>query len=438
MANVIVVDDETLFRWALVQRLVRDGHSVTEAADGAAALRAAETVPAPAVMLLDLKLPDMSGLTVLRRLRQRHPAMAVVILTAYWAADALEDARRLGVRCLLAKPLDLDRVAAVVGAAKGDRPMLTLARILCPTDFSVISMKAEAHATALARYYGATLHLLHVDPPTLALSPYDGVLLDVRLFEEQRRQAEHDLAVARERARAGGVTAEVSLRGGDPAREVLAVAEALPADMIVLGSHGRSGVEHLVLGSVAEKVMRKAPCPVMVVPSDARDGADGLFSRILCPIDGSESSIDAVNHAVSLVRETDGRLILLHVIEPVPARDAFSTVYGAEYRRRSEAEAKALLRGALAPDVREWCRCEEIVADGKASAQILDTARTRNADVIVMGVRGRGAIDMMAFGSTTNAVVRRAACPVLAVHPRANREARPEAAAGHVQSGQGR
>lgn len=118
MANVIVADDETLLRWALVQRLVRDGHVVTEATDGASAIRALATVGPPTVIVLDLKLPDMTGLAVLEEIRKQRPDVAVVMMTAYWASDALEHARRLGVRDLLAKPVDLDRVAAVVNAAK--------------------------------------------------------------------------------------------------------------------------------------------------------------------------------------------------------------------------------------------------------------------------------------------------------------------------------
>lgn len=122
MANVIVADDETLLRWALGQRLTRDGHAVIEAVDGAAALDLLAIVPPPTVVVLDVKLPDMSGLAVLGEIRRRRPDVAVVMMTAYWAQEALDEARRLGVRALLAKPLDLDRVAAAVGeaAAVGD------------------------------------------------------------------------------------------------------------------------------------------------------------------------------------------------------------------------------------------------------------------------------------------------------------------------------
>jgi two-component system, NtrC family, response regulator AtoC len=118
MANVIVADDEDLLRWALVQRLTRDGHSVAEARDGASAIEAVAAAAPHAVVLLDVKLPDMTGLAVLKEIRRRRPDVIVVMMTAYWASDALAEARRLGVRDLLAKPLDLDRVAATVLAAK--------------------------------------------------------------------------------------------------------------------------------------------------------------------------------------------------------------------------------------------------------------------------------------------------------------------------------
>ncbi len=117
MANVIVADDETLIRWALGQRLSRDGHVVSEAVDGAAALDLLAVVPPPTVVVLDVKLPDMSGLTVLEEIRKRRPDAVVLMMTAYWAGDALEQARQLGARALLAKPLDLDRVASAVDEA---------------------------------------------------------------------------------------------------------------------------------------------------------------------------------------------------------------------------------------------------------------------------------------------------------------------------------
>lgn len=117
VANVIVADDEMLLRWALNQRLSRDGHVVSEAVDGAATLNLLAVVGPPTVVVLDVNLPDMSGLQVLAEVRRRRPDAAVVMMTAYWAAGALEQARQLGARAVLAKPLNLDRVAAAVAEA---------------------------------------------------------------------------------------------------------------------------------------------------------------------------------------------------------------------------------------------------------------------------------------------------------------------------------
>ena len=295
--------------------------------------------------------------------------------------------------------------------------MLTLRTVLCPTDFSDVSARAETYAAALARHYDASLHLLHVDPPMPVMAPYGEIPVDARMFEEQREVAEAELAKAGERARAGGLTVETTMKGGHPAREILALADRAQADMLVIGTHGRGGVEHLLLGSVAEKIMRKAACPVLVVPPGAPGDSDALFSRILCPIDGSAASAHALTYALSLAQETDGHVTLLYVVEPVPAAGEFGALDVEEYRRAGEAHARKVLHDAVPDDVRTWCRLDERVATGKPSERILDAATTERADVIVMGVRGRGAIDLLAFGSTTNEVIRRAGCPVLAVHP---------------------
>ena len=295
--------------------------------------------------------------------------------------------------------------------------MLTLRTVLCPTDFSDVSARAETYAAALARHYDASLHLLHVDPPMPVMAPYGEIPVDARMFEEQRQVADAELVKAGDRARAGGLTVETTVKGGQPAREILALADRAQADMLVIGTHGRGGVEHLLLGSVAEKIMRKASCPVLVVPPGAPGESDALFSRILCPIDGSAASAHALTYALSLAQETDGHVTLLYVVEPVPAAGEFGALDIEEYRRAGEEHARKVLRDAVPDDVRTWCRLDERVATGKPSERILDAARTERADVIVMGVRGRGAIDLLAFGSTTNEVIRRAGCPVLAVHP---------------------
>jgi nucleotide-binding universal stress UspA family protein len=301
--------------------------------------------------------------------------------------------------------------------------MLTLTRVLCATDFSAVSAKAERYAIALAQRFGARLALLHVDPPIPLAAPYGEIPVDLALFDEQRRTADREMLAARERAKAAGLEVEVEIRGGSPAREILEVARQ-GVDLLVIGTHGRSGFEHLLLGSVAEKVLRRAQCPVLIVPAAADPDKGVLFSRILCPIDGSAASSAAVAFAVSLARETDGVIHLLQAVEPLQMVSEIGALDARAYEREAEAAARKTLHDAVSDELRRWCRIDEEVTVGKASQRILDAARDGSADIVVMGVRGRNAIDLLAFGSTTNDVVRRAGCPVLVVHPPADERGR--------------
>ena len=114
MGTVLLVDDETLIRWALRERLEQDGYRVVEAASGKTALAVLSESEPPIVVLLDMKLPDMSGLDVFNAIRRDWPRAVVILMTAYWASDVLEEVQRAGVRHVLSKPLKLDRVAALV------------------------------------------------------------------------------------------------------------------------------------------------------------------------------------------------------------------------------------------------------------------------------------------------------------------------------------
>ena len=105
------------------------------------------------------------------------------------------------------------------------------------------------------------------------------------------------------------------VESGYPVRHILARAAALPADLVVMGTHGRSGFERLVLGSVTEKVLRKAPCPVMAVPPPAVTVGKLPYGRLLCPVDFSDSSEAALRFACSIAEEADARLTIVHVFD---------------------------------------------------------------------------------------------------------------------------
>jgi nucleotide-binding universal stress UspA family protein len=191
--------------------------------------------------------------------------------------------------------------------------------------------------------------------------------------------------------------------------------------MVVLGTHGRSGVARLLLGSVAEKTLRTSPVPVLVVPPHVSDIAPARrdpFRSVLCAIDFSPDSARALAYATSLAQHAGGRLTLLHSVEPMPpgheATDGVTfdvAAYGDALEKSARAQMERFAPEAFAAG----CQRENLVTRGRAYKDILRVAAERQADVIVVGVHGRNAFDRLVFGSTTEHIVRRAACPVLAV-----------------------
>ena len=294
--------------------------------------------------------------------------------------------------------------------------MIRITQILCPVDFSEISQHALDHAAAIARWYEARLTLLYVfanlptmDLPPLVLEDSDRERL-TRTMREMAARVPSDLPIDFRVQEAGYVH-----------DEILAQISATHADLLVLGTHGRSGLQRLFLGSVTEKVMRKASCPTLVVPPRAPGvpaDAPVQFRRILCPVDFSESSLDALAYAINMAEEADARLTLLHVVDiPTVVSEepaAFEVDLG-RIRQAAATNARQRLHGLVPEDARTFCTVETAIVEGRAYPEILRQAAEGQSDLIVMGVRGRGAVDRLLFGSTTHHVIRAATCPVLIV-----------------------
>ena len=304
--------------------------------------------------------------------------------------------------------------------------MMTITRILSPLDFSETSAHAVELATHVAGWYESRITALHVATPLV--TPYPGLPAvdphtDPLLGEPGRRRMCEDMLEAFREARAAGTRVNAMVNVGQPAREILECAATLPADLIVMGTHGHSGFEHLLLGSVTEKVLRKATCPVLTVPPRAGD-ASPPFKHVLCAVDFSPSSLRGLDFAFSMAEEADAAITIVHVLEwpweepPAPAFDtlpieqAFSL---AAYRRERECDAERRLATLVPEGAANWCTPGTKVRHGKPYVQILDVAAEEHADLIVIGVHGRSAMDVALFGSTTAQIVRRATCPVLTV-----------------------
>jgi nucleotide-binding universal stress UspA family protein len=294
--------------------------------------------------------------------------------------------------------------------------MISIEHVLCPIDFSEISHHALAHAAAIAKWYEARLTILYVFPnlPTVDLPPM--------VLEEEDR----DRLIAQMRQFAGPIPAGVSAdfrvqAAGFVHDEIVAQIGATHADLLVLGTHGRSGFQRLFLGSISEKVIRKAACPTLIVPPrvpDADVNAPVRFQRILCPVDFSDSSLDAVAYAINLAEEADASLTLLNVVELPRLLSEEPTVVEIDVPRIHEAataEARRRLQALIPEQATTYCSVETAVVEGRAYREILRNAAASDSDLIVMGVHGRGALDLLVFGSTTHHVIRASACPVLVV-----------------------
>jgi nucleotide-binding universal stress UspA family protein len=183
-----------------------------------------------------------------------------------------------------------------------------------------------------------------------------------------------------------------------------------------MGTHGRSGFDTLLLGSVTDKILRKATCPVLTIPPTASViSRDGRYKTILCAVDFSPASVRGLDYALSLAQETDAAITLAHVIEWPWTTGRPLTATEAGYRQAAHDKALLDLRQAIPPDVYDWCRPDVELGEGRAHEEIVRMARDRQADLIVVGVHGRSALGMAVFGSTANQVIRHAACPVLTV-----------------------
>jgi nucleotide-binding universal stress UspA family protein len=305
--------------------------------------------------------------------------------------------------------------------------MIAINRILCPVDLSDSSRLALGHAASIAAWYEARLSVVHVfsNVPVLDVVPALGAttLPPIALKDLDR---EGMLAALRTFAGPASARASVDVRlleASDPRREILEQASSLKADLLVMGTHGRSGFDHLLLGSVTEKVIRKSPCPVMVVPRHAAEAvvSDAVpFKRIVCAVDFSPGAIHALSYALDLAQESDARISLLHVIEMPPELGEFPLAREINVngiRAATEAEYLQRLRDLIPPEARTYCTVATQVSEGRAHREILRVAAEETADLIVMGVQGRGAVGLLLFGSNAHAVIRGAVCPVLAVPP---------------------
>jgi nucleotide-binding universal stress UspA family protein len=219
----------------------------------------------------------------------------------------------------------------------------------------------------------------------------------------------HDVSTSLSRmvgpAVGASVSTRIALREGKPVDEVLALAASLPADLIVLGTHGTRVITRAILGCVAEGVLGRARCPVLTVPTAPSSTAGFRLETILWATDFSAHAAEAQRWVLSIAGKTHARILLMHVVEG-------DTLMPDAERVR---EAEERLQETVAACHEAGCSGETVVILGSASRELARLARERAVDLIVMGVEGPHAVHRLFFGSTTHRVVREAPCAVLAV-----------------------
>jgi len=288
---------------------------------------------------------------------------------------------------------------------------LVLKNFLFLTDFSEPSEFAIPFATSLAREYDAKLYALHVlTPVPLTYAAPESAATAIAGIEEAA-QAE----MQRLDSQLAGVTHETILVRGDSVwlsiEKILGEREI---DLVILGTHGRTGAMKLLLGSVAEEIFRRATIPVLTIGPEVRIGTHngGRFHRVLYATDFTPEARAAAPYAISMAQENQARLLLLHVMRDPDERK------GQQTAQDSVANVMHELYEIVPQSAEIWCRPEATVRFGPSGDRILEAARELDADLIVLGVRDPGKRMGAATHlerTTAHKIVAHAACPVLTI-----------------------
>ncbi|MGA8221423.1 MAG: universal stress protein [Candidatus Acidiferrales bacterium] len=293
---------------------------------------------------------------------------------------------------------------------------ISVKNILFLTDFSEPSEAALPFASAIARGYGAKIYALHVFLPDPYV--YTTPALTASIIEGLEEAAKASM-VRVESSLAGLWHETIVERGVGIWSAVEQAIKDHAIDLIVLGTHGRTGAEKFLLGSVAEEIFRRSPVPVLTIGPGVRSSSHsgGRFHRVLFATDFTADSVAAAPYALSLAHENQARLVLLHVMRnPKPRTGEEESQF-----ELSVAETIQQLYDTLPQDVDVNGPPEVAVEYGEPAERIVEAAKQRHADLIVLGVRGaEGHIGAATHleRATAHKVVAHAVCPVLTVRQR--------------------
>ena len=291
-------------------------------------------------------------------------------------------------------------------------------RILCATDLSDFSNQVVYYGIAMARRFGAVLYFCHViDLPVTTVhgSAYT--------FPEDYVDSLKEEALQKMEALMEGYSVEWEpiVMTGPVAKTLSGLVVQKKIELAIAATHGRSGLTRLLLGSVTERLVRSVGCPLLIAaPSEHKFNMETVeqagFKNILVGCDFSPDSASAVNYALNLAQEFESNLHLVHVIEPIAYRDMLlpdpllDNMQANLHQNLTEELTKRV------PDeAHNWCEIKPVCLTGKVHEALIKHAEANSVDLIILGIRGRGLMESMLLGSTTDRVIRHAVCPVLSV-----------------------
>lgn len=320
------------------------------------------------------------------------------------------------------RPLSSSATPRASRTTASTEPEFQPRRLLVTTDFSGESKQALPWAVSLAQLYRAELDLLHVQEPPPRWAGTESLLL-LAPEKSTREQLESGLRNLASALIPDSVPVTPLVRSGKPVAQILRTARDRQTELLILATHGYSGWKHALLGSVTERVVRQATCPVLAVRTRRIRRGTGsepessvALRRILVATDFSENSQAAFPLAWSLARTFDARITLVSVVQRYP----IDALLGTEITRNTagtlQAQARAeleSLRDRLPPPHRQPVELE--IAFGHPAQEIARVAQDRASDLVVIATRGHTGLRHAYLGSVAERVVQHAPCPVLVV-----------------------
>jgi nucleotide-binding universal stress UspA family protein len=290
-------------------------------------------------------------------------------------------------------------------------------RILVPTDGGEQALRAAEHGRYLAEVFDATLHVLYVlDDEGVTGGPGEGETTDDSPTDAEA-SGRRAIAALRERAPSDRPV-RTALRRGTPAEAVLDYVDEFDVDLLAMGTHGRTGVDRFVTGSVTERVLRRAPVPVVTVRVTDRSDVAAGYGDVLVPTDGSAAATAAAEHGLAIADETGANVHVLTVVEAGDVADGTGDAPPEEATTDLDAEGEDAAADVATQAAAEGLDTTTEVREGSPAEAVLSYVEEHGVDLVVMGTTGRTGSGRYLLGSTTERVVRHAPVAVLAVNAR--------------------